>query len=380
LDTQDPPALPPATAHSSPRASLQIDLRAGERQTVVAFRDLLLRWLTDRSAPLAQAFGPPDRLFVEEPETVEGTNAEPTLRVSAGWPPAPDALSAPSPLTAPAPRFVFFPDPPEAMPALFHEVPMLRGVQPAEVDQPARRLRLATPPHLALMRQALARGRSLGSHIRDLARDAAADLRGPAPFGLPQQTTALGLGAMALAVSVFAATTYVWKDDGAGRTTSVVASPSGTPFSTASRGLRAASIPMAASSAPGQLSRPVGTSARVPPLAAEARTPTDRHGPGSAVRERQEPPARPAAEARVAKVRVSGALLVRSEPKGAQVSINGVVHGRTPLVIRGLDAGSRVVRLDLPGYERWSWAVGVVANKQTPVTVKLQPEHDAGTD
>jgi hypothetical protein len=79
-------------------------------------------------------------------------------------------------------------------------------------------------------------------------------------------------------------------------------------------------------------------------------------------------------------VRVSGALLVRSEPKGAQVSINGVVHGRTPLVIRGLDAGSRVVRLDLPGYERWSWAVGVVANKQTPVTVKLQPEHDAGTD
>ena len=72
--------------------------------------------------------------------------------------------------------------------------------------------------------------------------------------------------------------------------------------------------------------------------------------------------------------KVKGALLVRSEPQGAVVSINGVVHGRTPLVIRDLGAGSRVVRLDLAGYERWSWAVGVVANRRTPVTVKLQPE------
>ena len=71
---------------------------------------------------------------------------------------------------------------------------------------------------------------------------------------------------------------------------------------------------------------------------------------------------------------VTGALLVKSEPQGAEVSINGVSHGRTPLVIRDLYAGSRVVRLDLAGYERWSWAVAVVANRRTPVTVKLQPE------
>jgi hypothetical protein len=65
---------------------------------------------------------------------------------------------------------------------------------------------------------------------------------------------------------------------------------------------------------------------------------------------------------------------VKSDPQGAEVSINGVVHGRTPLVIRDLGAGSRVVRLDLPGYERWSWAVAVVGNKRTPLTVKLRPE------
>jgi len=72
--------------------------------------------------------------------------------------------------------------------------------------------------------------------------------------------------------------------------------------------------------------------------------------------------------------RMKGALLVKSEPQGAEVSINGVVHGRTPLVIQDLGAGSRVLRLDLAGYQRWSWAVAVMANRRTPVTVKLQPE------
>ena len=63
-----------------------------------------------------------------------------------------------------------------------------------------------------------------------------------------------------------------------------------------------------------------------------------------------------------------------SEPSGAEVSINGVTHGHTPLKIENVVAGTRVVRLELPGYARWSWAVTVVANKRTPVTVKLQPD------
>jgi hypothetical protein len=67
-----------------------------------------------------------------------------------------------------------------------------------------------------------------------------------------------------------------------------------------------------------------------------------------------------------------GALNITSQPAGAQVSVNGVRHGQTPVVIRGLRAGSRVVSLSLPGYERWSWSVAVVADKLTPVNVKLQ--------
>jgi hypothetical protein len=71
---------------------------------------------------------------------------------------------------------------------------------------------------------------------------------------------------------------------------------------------------------------------------------------------------------------IKGTLFVKSDPQGAEVSINGVVHGRTPLMIRDLSVGSRVVRLELPGYQRWSWAVSVVANKRTPLNVKLRPE------
>jgi PEGA domain len=69
-----------------------------------------------------------------------------------------------------------------------------------------------------------------------------------------------------------------------------------------------------------------------------------------------------------------GTLLVDSKPSGAEVSINGVSYGRTPLMVSALPAGSRVIRVELPGYERWTWAVNIAANKRTPLRVKLQPE------
>ena len=73
-----------------------------------------------------------------------------------------------------------------------------------------------------------------------------------------------------------------------------------------------------------------------------------------------------------------GSLMVDSKPSGADVWINGVPHGRTPLRVSALPVGSSVIRLELPGYERWSWAVNIAANKRTPLRVKLQPEHRRG--
>ena len=69
-----------------------------------------------------------------------------------------------------------------------------------------------------------------------------------------------------------------------------------------------------------------------------------------------------------------GALRVTSEPEGAEVSLNGVPQGRTPLTISNLSPGSRVVSLFLPGYQRWSWSVAVVGGTQTPLAVQLQTE------
>jgi hypothetical protein len=68
-----------------------------------------------------------------------------------------------------------------------------------------------------------------------------------------------------------------------------------------------------------------------------------------------------------------GSLVVTSEPEGADVSVDGVPQGRTPLTIKNLNIGSRILRLDLAGHQRWSWAVSVGANRRTPVAVRLYP-------
>lgn len=68
-----------------------------------------------------------------------------------------------------------------------------------------------------------------------------------------------------------------------------------------------------------------------------------------------------------------GSLVVTSDPRGADVSVDGVPRGRTPVTIRELNAGSRVIRVAMPGHQPWSWSVTVVAGKETPLAVKLLP-------
>lgn len=101
-------------------------------------------------------------------------------------------------------------------------------------------------------------------------------------------------------------------------------------------------------------------------------------GPVTATRWKSPSASRSGSSRRAASSGLVGSLLVNSEPSGAEVLINGIPHGRTPLRVSALPAGSRVVRLELPGYERWSWAINIAANKRTPVRVKLQPERRRG--
>ena len=66
-----------------------------------------------------------------------------------------------------------------------------------------------------------------------------------------------------------------------------------------------------------------------------------------------------------------GTLIVTSTPPGASVYVNNQLAGQTPLVMRNLAAGSRVVRLDHDGYARWSRGIQVVADQATTVSAKL---------
>jgi hypothetical protein len=63
--------------------------------------------------------------------------------------------------------------------------------------------------------------------------------------------------------------------------------------------------------------------------------------------------------------------MVTSTPAGAAVFINGQPAGTTPMTLRDLPVGSRAVRVSLEGYDRWSRAVQIVANRRTDVNAVL---------
>jgi PEGA domain-containing protein len=66
-----------------------------------------------------------------------------------------------------------------------------------------------------------------------------------------------------------------------------------------------------------------------------------------------------------------GSLAFQSAPQGAQVFVNGAFVGSTPLILENLPVGSRAVRIEADGYQRWSTSTRVVANQQTRVSATL---------
>ncbi len=68
-----------------------------------------------------------------------------------------------------------------------------------------------------------------------------------------------------------------------------------------------------------------------------------------------------------------GSLAVSSWPEGAEVFVNGVWVGATPILLLDLPVGSRAVRVEREGHERWSSTVRVVANERAVVMAELQP-------
>ncbi len=71
-----------------------------------------------------------------------------------------------------------------------------------------------------------------------------------------------------------------------------------------------------------------------------------------------------------------GVLSVVSEPPGGIAFVDGQQVGTTPLQLRRLRAGSHVVRIERDGYDRWTTAVLVPADRETRVSAKLEGARD----
>jgi hypothetical protein len=438
VDTHQAHTAHPHTAHPetddlSSRASLQLELRVPERQMIAAFRDGLLRLLHDRTGPFGRAVGVSDNLSIEELPATSDPKGPSLLRLTMSWPTAARILMRSGassvlreqtrPVPPPAPldpveEFVFFPDAPDAVAPLYRELPTQFHASDFNRPQGTARLRMETPVTVVMARNVLAFVRE----AQDLAR---AGVRRVGISGLtirypmstsPIRVWTVGLiGASALVIGFVAGSIYLRSaggtpaeavqmarvDEPSARTEAVAPMPSPltemTPIRTPLAGPLETSLssvvspprsrvrlPAAAESPRIAVTPPAATSdladAEVTTRRSRVRTPAPA-APAPAAARRPEVMVVRATDIESASSRtpvskrgVRGTLLVKTDPQGVEVSINGVVHGRTPLMIRDLGAGSRVVRLDLPGYERWSWAVGVVANKQTPVIVKLRPE------
>jgi hypothetical protein len=401
---------------ASRRASLKLELRVPDKRMLATFRDAFLRWLNDRTGPFGRAIGLGDRLSIDELPPEADSHGMSTLRLSVTWsvakftprepPLALRSFAASEDVVADGKsddQFVFVPCPalpdaplnPEVPPAAASEEkvppPPMRSPQPARARATAASIGTSIAAAVSAAQRSLQdlqeamrwlRPESLTEHVPMLATH--------------RREWTIGLLASAVVAAGFVVGSLYLGRPGA-------------------RGRDLASSPPHEAAIAARSTQAV--TPREPPVAKAGRT--TREAEASPMTQKTAQPARVAAsgtnaiadsevvtsapvrETRVARVtnagpsvdvvravdkdsmsasskatasKVKGTLLVKSDPQGAEVSINGVVQGRTPLMIRDLGAGSRVVRLELRGYERWSWAVSVVANKRTPVNVKLRPE------
>jgi hypothetical protein len=129
---------------------------------------------------------------------------------------------------------------------------------------------------------------------------------------------------------------------------------------------------------------PVGAAASNVELAAEPMRPSSTLLPSSTVsinarpvgtsgrsRVASAPPVRPGKAAAARRASYQGSLAFQSAPQGARVFVNGAFVGSTPLILQNLPVGSRAVRIEADGYQRWSASTRVVANQQTRISATL---------
>jgi hypothetical protein len=70
----------------------------------------------------------------------------------------------------------------------------------------------------------------------------------------------------------------------------------------------------------------------------------------------------------------SAVLVLRSEPPGAAVNVNGLPKGVTPCTLDRLPAGDNELSVSLPGYVAYSSRIKLLANAEERLDITLKPE------
>ncbi|MGH9146096.1 MAG: PEGA domain-containing protein [Vicinamibacterales bacterium] len=156
-------------------------------------------------------------------------------------------------------------------------------------------------------------------------------------------------------------------------------SETGAPFTETTVAPPAASQPAAPPAAPAETSPPK-TTPPTPPTSPAAADASPTKPPAPSVASSSPSRAKPAAtkipatpQAKAAPAEATGRMLIRSTPAGAQVAVNGVASGVTPLVLRNLPFGSYTIRITLPGFAPSDHRLVLTADRQAQsVEVALQ--------
>ncbi len=156
-------------------------------------------------------------------------------------------------------------------------------------------------------------------------------------------------------------------------------SETGTPFTETTVAPPAASQPAAPAAAPPETSSSK-TPAPVTPASPASSVPSPTKPPAPSVAAGSPSRAKPAATkipavppAKAAPPAATGRMLIRSTPAGAQVAVNGLASGVTPLVLRNLPFGSYTIRITLTGFAPSDHRVVLAADREAQsVEVDLQ--------
>ncbi|HOT03385.1 MAG TPA: PEGA domain-containing protein [Methanolinea sp.] len=78
-------------------------------------------------------------------------------------------------------------------------------------------------------------------------------------------------------------------------------------------------------------------------------------------------------------MQTTGSLRVTSSPPGAEVYVDEIYRGYTPLIVGSLSAGRHAVRLHLSGYQDYTQNVDISTGSQSTVSVSLTPLYQPTT-